>query len=337
MAHEIAHVALRHGTAQATKGQTFQIGAVAGQILGAIVGGAAGTIISQGSQFGIGAYFLKYGREYERQADLLGAQIMAGAGYDPRQMANMFNIIEKQGGRGGPEWLSDHPNPGNRYDAINREASMLRVENPIVNTGEFASIQSRLRGMRPAYTAEQIARGQARSNQPVGTSGGRTVRVAAPSGQYQTYQAGNVLRVSVPANWRPVGSDNTVMYGPDGAFFEADSGGTAFTHGVEIGVAAGSGNLSRDTEGLVQAFARSNPRLRRESGYRRDNIGGRAAVTTTLSNVSDITGQQEYVSVSTTQLRDGSMLYVIGVAPRQEAAAYDTAFRRVRQNLQIRD
>ncbi|HET9386558.1 MAG TPA: M48 family metalloprotease, partial [Gemmatimonadales bacterium] len=61
MAHEIAHVALRHGTAQATKGQKFQIGAVAGQILGAIVGGAAGAVISQGSQFGLGAYFLKYG------------------------------------------------------------------------------------------------------------------------------------------------------------------------------------------------------------------------------------------------------------------------------------
>jgi predicted Zn-dependent protease len=64
MAHEIAHVALRHGTAQATKGQKFQIGAVAGQILGAIVGGTAGSVISQGSQFGIGAYFLKSGREY---------------------------------------------------------------------------------------------------------------------------------------------------------------------------------------------------------------------------------------------------------------------------------
>ncbi|MBI3050694.1 MAG: M48 family metalloprotease [Acidobacteria bacterium] len=94
MAHEIAHVALRHGTAQATKGQTFQIGAITGQILGAIVGGTAGTVIAQGSQFGLGAYFLKYSREYERQADLLGAQIMARAGYDPREMANMFKIIQ---------------------------------------------------------------------------------------------------------------------------------------------------------------------------------------------------------------------------------------------------
>src|SRR6188474_938754 len=60
MAHEISHVALRHGTAQATKGQKFQIGAILGQIAGAVIGGAAGSIIAQGSQFGLGAYFLKY-------------------------------------------------------------------------------------------------------------------------------------------------------------------------------------------------------------------------------------------------------------------------------------
>src|SRR6187431_1589136 len=76
MAHELAHVALRHGTAQATKGEKFQVGAIAGQVLGAIVGGRTGSVISQGSQVGLGVYFMKYGREYERQADLLGAQLM---------------------------------------------------------------------------------------------------------------------------------------------------------------------------------------------------------------------------------------------------------------------
>ena len=113
MAHEISHVALRHGTAQATKAQKFQVGAIAGQILGAIVGGTAGSVIAQGSQFGLGAYFLKYSREYEREADLLGAQIMARAGYDPRRMADMFRTIEQQSqGSGGPEWLSIAPQPG---------------------------------------------------------------------------------------------------------------------------------------------------------------------------------------------------------------------------------
>ena len=63
MAHELSHVILRHGTAQATKGQKFQIGAIAGQVLGAIVGGRTGSVISQGSQVGLGVYFLKYGHE----------------------------------------------------------------------------------------------------------------------------------------------------------------------------------------------------------------------------------------------------------------------------------
>src|SRR5688500_8439517 len=223
MAHEISHVILRHGTAQATKGQKFQIGAVAGQILGAIVGGTAGSIISQGTQFGLGAYFLKYSREYERQADLLGAQLMARAGYDPRAMASMFQTIQGEGGRSGPEWLSSHPDPGNRSAAITQEASKLRVQGN-ADTGQFASVQSRLRGMSPAYTAEQIARGQTR-NGSTGTTGstrtsGRAVTVAPPSAQFRTHRPSNFLRVSVPANWQPVNTGGGVTYAPEGGFVE---------------------------------------------------------------------------------------------------------------------
>src|SRR5687767_7925248 len=134
MAHEISHVALRHGTAQATSGQKWQIGAVAGQILGAIVGGGLGEVLSTGTQIGAGLKIMSYGREYERQADLLGAQMLARAGYDPREMANMFRTIEQEGGRGGPEWMSSHPNPGNRYNAIVAEAKTLRVQGN-ANTG----------------------------------------------------------------------------------------------------------------------------------------------------------------------------------------------------------
>src|SRR5262245_54690330 len=143
MAHEMSHVALSHGPAQATKGQKFQIGSVLGQIAGAVIGGTAGSIISQGTQFGLGAAFLKYSREYESQADILGAQILARAGYNPREMANMFKTIEAEGGSNGPEWLSSHPNPGNRYDAINREAASLRVQGS-AGTGQFQDIQARL-------------------------------------------------------------------------------------------------------------------------------------------------------------------------------------------------
>jgi predicted Zn-dependent protease len=72
MAHELSHVLLRHGTANATKAQNpwLQLGQVAGMLGGAVVGGAAGSAIAQGSQFGLGTLLLRYSRDFEKQADL---------------------------------------------------------------------------------------------------------------------------------------------------------------------------------------------------------------------------------------------------------------------------
>src|SRR5918993_5049067 len=145
LAHEISHVALRHGTAQATKATKYQIGQIGSAILGAIIGGRTGDVVSGVGQFGFGAAFLKYSREYEKQADILGAQMMARTGYDPRAMASMFQTIEREGGSRGPEWLSNHPNPGNRVEYITREAQALRVENAVSDTREFQNVQARLR------------------------------------------------------------------------------------------------------------------------------------------------------------------------------------------------
>jgi hypothetical protein len=339
MGHEIAHVALRHGTAQATKGERFQLGALAGQVLGAVIGGTAGGIIAQGSQFGLGTYFLKFGREYERQADLLGAQILARAGYDPRQMANMFKTIESEGGGSRqPEWMSSHPNPGNRYEAILQEAAMLSVQGR-ADTGDFSTVKSRLAGMSPALTAEQIAK--ANANTAGNTGGGTTsagtratVRVEPPSSQSRTYRPANFLTITVPANWQPAGaSDGVVTYAPAGGI-----GQSGFTHGVQVGVLQnGTGDLQRDTEQMLQGFARANPRLQRQDGFRRDSFGGRTGLTTVLSNVSDATGEAEAVTVSTTQLRGNGLLFLIGVAPEREAPTYANVFRRVRQTLQISD
>ena len=336
MAHEISHVALRHGTAQATKGQGAAILGTLGQIGGAIIGGGLGQILSAGSQIGAGLKLMQYSREFESQADLLGAQILARAGYDPREMANMFRTIEKESGGSGPQWMSSHPNPGNRYNAITNEARSLRVQGN-ANTGQFQSIQARLGGMSPALTAEQIAKGQKNpSNTGVG-GGTRTVRVDPPSTSYRTRNPADFLRVNVPSNWDEVDARDGVTYAPDGAFFRGDNGGTAFTHGVQIGVSQGSGNLQRDTQRLVSAFAQSNPNLRQQTSLQRDNIGGRNGYTTILSNVSEVTGQRERIALSTAQLRDGSLLYVVGVAPQTEAQTYDATFRRVRQSVQIRD
>src|SRR4029077_11801672 len=105
-----------------------------------------------------GTAFLRFSREYERQADILGSQIMARARYDPRRMASMFKTIEKQGGAGGPQWLSDHPNPGDRAAYITKEAQSLRVENPIGDSRSFTQVQARLKQMAPAPTTEQATK-----------------------------------------------------------------------------------------------------------------------------------------------------------------------------------
>src|SRR5215470_7995495 len=120
MAHELSHVALRHGTAQATKAQKYSLLAGILGAGGAVVGGPLGSVAQLGAQ-GVGVYFLKFSREYETEADILGAQMMARANYDPHDLANMFRTIEQQGGGGGG-FLSDHPSPRDRYARINREA-----------------------------------------------------------------------------------------------------------------------------------------------------------------------------------------------------------------------
>jgi predicted Zn-dependent protease len=156
LAHEASHVVLRHGTARATRSTPFALGALAGSVVGAILGGDVGSIVSQGTQFGLGTWFLSYSREFEREADLLGAQIMARTGYDPREAARMFETLERANGGGGLEFLSSHPNPGNRSERIIEEARLLGVRDGTTDTASFRRIKARLAGMPEAPTTAQV-------------------------------------------------------------------------------------------------------------------------------------------------------------------------------------
>ena len=339
MAHELSHVVLRHGTAQASKAQKYAIGQIAGQVLGAIIGGRVGGIVSQGTQFGLGTAFLRFSREYEREADLEGSQIMARAGYDPRDMASMFNAIEKSGGAGGPQWLSDHPNPGNRAQYITEEAKMLRVENPVRDTRAFAQVQAHLRTLPPAPTTEQ-ATTNARNRR---TSGGDrpgsvpTGRVDPPSSQYRDYSEGNLFRISVPSNWRELQREGSVTFAPDGGYGEYNNS-NVFTHGVEIGVGRNeSHDLQTATDELLDSLREGNPHMRRESAYRRTFFAGRSGLTTLLSNVSEATGADETIQLFTTELQDGNLLYLITVVPSNEFDRYRSVFQRVTSSVQMTD
>lgn len=339
MAHELSHVALRHGTAQASKGQKYGLLAGILGIGGAIIGGPAGAAAQIAGQ-GVGVYFLKFSREYETEADILGARIMAGAGYDPRDLANMFKTIEQQGGGSSGGFLSSHPSPENRYARINQEAGYLRVTNPVRDTRDFERIQARLRGMGRASSMEEIARsgqrnpnGENTGNYPTSAPRGR---VELPSTRYQNYsEFGGALRVSVPANWRELGGTNEVWFAPEGGYGQHQNQ-VVYTHGVNFGVAqTQSRNLQQATQEFLNGLAQGNGNMRQRTGFQRTTLSGRTALSTSLSNINEATGQAEVVTLVTTQLRNGQLFYMIAVAPQNESRSFQTAFSSILRSVRL--
>jgi len=338
MAHEISHVALRHGTAQATKGQKYGLLAGIAGIAGTIFGGPAAGQLAQ-APFAV--YILKFSREYETEADVLGAQIMARAGYDPRDLANMFRTLEQQGGGGGG-FLSDHPSPSDRYARINREADLLRVNAGMRDSRDFARIQQKLRGYGTAPTMAEIQRSGQRY--PVGENTGNypnnppSGRVQYPSSRFQTVSIFNGgVQVSVPSNWRELNDGNAVWFVPEGGYGQIN-GQPVFTHGASFGLAqTNNRNLQRATEELINSFAQGNSNnLRVSGGQQRTTMSGRTALFTTLSNVNEATGRPETVRLITTQLQNGQLFYMIAVAPQNERN-FENAFETILRSIRLND
>jgi Zn-dependent protease with chaperone function len=345
MAHELSHVLLRHGTANATKAQGFQLGALAGAIAGAVVGGGLGSVISQGSQFGLGTWLMRYSREYEKQADILGAQMMARAGYDPRDLARVFENIEKQGGNGSPQWMSDHPNPGNRSQYIAQEAAMLQVAPAHRDSSELQRVKGMMASLPAPKSMAQVEReasnggrgggGAEGSNEPesVGEIG---QPVPAPSTSYRPVKGGEVFQADVPANWYSLSSQNSIKFVPKNGYGQLN-GRSVFTHGAEVGVMrAQSRDLSEATDEVLQSLASNNPELRDVQPPRQVQLSQRTAIHHQLSNRS-ATGEREQVNFVTTLLSDGNLFYYVTVVPADEANAYAGTFQRIAESIRLTD
>ena len=334
MAHEISHVALRHATAQATKQGKWQnqLGMIGMILGGAVVGGQAG---AQLGMLGAQAWMTKYSREYESQADTLGARMMADAGYDPHDLANVFRTIAQQGGSRGPEWLSSHPDPGNRYDKINREAQYLNVSsNPIKLTREFERVKSRLTGMPRAQSMSELQQeyqrtgGQGQQNP---TAGGRYTRnVEMPSTRTRTY-SNQGLSMRVPDNWREFSSNDQVTFAPEGGY-----GDQGITHGAMVGLAkATSGDGYQATQDYVSSLLQGNTYLRQRGSISDTTLSGRQGYAAQLSGRSDVTGETELVTVYTIPLQNGVLLYVITVTPQRDSPSYQNAFRGMLNSIRL--
>jgi Zn-dependent protease with chaperone function len=339
MAHELSHVLLRHGTANATKAQGFQLGQLAGAIAGAVVGGGWGQVISQGSQFGLGTWLLKYSREYEKQADLLGAQIMARAGYDPRDLGRMFETIQKQSGSGAPQWMSSHPDPGNRSAYIAKEAASLQIAQRNIRAADFQSARSTFASLPPAQSMAELARRTETSAEP-GTAGSAPGRIGdpvpPPSPQFRSAQGGRLFDVEVPSNWRSVAANSSIKFVPENGYGVVNGHGV-FTHGVEFGVTpASSRDLVEATRTLLTAFKRDNPELRQQGEARQIRLSQRTALGIPLVN-RGASGRPEQIGLHTMFLADGNLFYFATIVPQDDAAAYDAAFARVARTLRLKD
>jgi beta-barrel assembly-enhancing protease len=159
MAHEIAHVAARHGTRQATKGEIAQLSMI--PLL--VVGGAAAYGIYQASSLLVPITFLKFSRANEAEADYLGVQYMYKAGYDPGAFVDFFEKIqtlEKRKPGTVSKLFSTHPPTDDRIKKSQEEIAQVLKARPeyVVTTSEFNDVKSRLAMLenqrRPDKTSE---------------------------------------------------------------------------------------------------------------------------------------------------------------------------------------
>ncbi len=152
LAHEMSHVALRHGTHQATKSIPI---AAAAAFFGSAVGddSTLAKLAQFGINFGAQSVLLHYSREAESEADINGAIIMNDAGYNPNGMARFFKRLQAEGTQpsGVAAFLSDHPAPANRVEAIDREIRRLpRAQYRESDPHEFARVKRIASHISPA-------------------------------------------------------------------------------------------------------------------------------------------------------------------------------------------
>lgn len=326
--HEIGHVALRHGTNQATKQYLAQFPLL---ILGGFLGSNSfrSVLLQLGAGFTLNSVLLKYSRDDERQADLMGTQILYDAGYDPRYVATFFEKLES---RGGTDFFSSHPSPENRIQNINNEIGKLGAPKlrAVSNSNEFVRVQQRVRSLpsAPKTKAEQ-------AQQP---GSGRIPPPARPSSRFQRLEADN-LSLDHPDNWTAYREEQGFTLAPERGLVDT---GTmdSLVYGMMASVytpRAGrrlSTSLEEATNQLVQTLQRSNSAMRVAKDFGQIRVGGQAARSIYFTNDSPSGGRE--VDWLVTVLRPEGLVYFVFVAPEQEFNSYQATFARILDTVRFR-
>ena len=311
MAHEMGHVVLRHGTHQMTRSNMLSLGT---GLVGAIAGSSLfGRLVGGGANALAGGVLLHYSRDAESEADAMGARLMSEAGWNARELAVFFEKLESQGGQRTLQILSDHPNPGNRRDAIEAEVRTFPKMAANFSTGQFD---------RAKLEAAKIT---------------KTALVAGPSGNVngglKTYN-GQSFTLQYPSSWQAFGSDqaNSVTLAPaDGVVKNQVGLGAMVSYFIPDGR---NETLAIATDDLIHHMQQQNPAMRIVANGRRTTVGGRDALMTGLESSSPFGGAEsdQLVTVSTP---DG-VFYLVLIAPRAKATEMDKVFGGMLSTVRFR-
>ncbi len=363
MAHEMSHVYMQHSAKQAGKTNLIAgLAGLAGAVLGS--GGFVGQLAALGIQMGANGVIMKYSRSDEAQADSVGAIILYKAGYNPKAMADFFQKLAEEGGS-GPQWLSDHPNPGNREEAIQKEIANWPRRQYDTNNAAFLQAKQQAEGLK-GYSAEQIAQGAksgewASLNQRNGavfrppsgvavsqSASASTGAIASnpvalqnvlPSSKLVTTNLGP-LSVARPDNWQvlsPGQNGGDVMIAP-----RAGVTRNAVGYGVAINaVPTQDRGLSLDqiTEDLVRNF-QSQGDMRALGNPQPTTVGGVQGRSVTLQSTSpfpDDQGnpQKERDWLVTVQRSDGATVYLVFVAPQSQFGRFQPTFENMLKSVRF--
>jgi Zn-dependent protease with chaperone function len=371
MAHEMAHVYMQHSAKQAGKTQTTAaIAGIAGAILGAVTGGSMlGQLAQVGIQFGAQGVILKYSRGDEAQADAVGAIIMYKAGYNPKALADFFQKLSAQGGE-GPQFLSDHPNPGNREQAIQQEIAGWPPKHYITASTAFDAARKQAQTLQ-VYSAQQIsaesksghwaslnkqngavfkapegvavsapASSQSASNAPNAPAAPVALQDVLPGTKLVTSDLGP-LKIDHPNNWQLVapsqrGAD--VRIAP-----QAGVSGNSIGYGVLLNGVRPQGGEDFDqlTNELVQALVKDGGDLRVTGSAQSIDVAGsegRSIMMESTSPFPDAKGQpqKERDWLVTVPRGDGSMLYFVFVAPASQFQQFQPAYYNMLNSIKLK-
>jgi beta-barrel assembly-enhancing protease len=363
MAHEMSHVYMQHTAKSIPKQQFAQVFA---GILGAVLPGtAAGSLARLGVQIGAGSILMKYSRKDEAQADAVGAIIAYKAGYNPKALADFFQKLEQQSGDGGPQFLSDHPNPGNRQQAISNEIRNWPPKNFVNNSPTFAGAKSEASRLR-VYTAQEIAAGAKQgawvqynrehgsvpknlpasnpgsgaNNAPGPSTSGNlsevSFRQVQPSGRFITAQQ-NDFSISYPDNWGAQQGNGGLTIAPS-----AGVSGNALAYGVIVGEVqdANAQSLDQATKDLIQNLQQSNPGLRPSGNAQSIQVNGLRGRSVSLLGDSPIQNNGQPVAESdwlvTLPRSQGGLLYAVFIAPEPDFNRLRPTYQKMLDSLQLR-